>query len=35
MYVPCDFAFESEILSCFNMILPRETREAQDTMKSI
>ena len=35
MYVPSGLALENEILNCSNWILPRESREAQDAMKSI
>ena len=35
MYVPFDFALESEILNCSIWILPRETRETKDAMKCI
>ena len=35
MYVPSDLALENEILNCFKWILPRESREAKDAIKSI
>ena len=35
MYEPSELALESEILNYSNWILPRESREAQDAIKSI
>ena len=35
MYVHSDLALKSEILNCSTWILPRESREAQDALKSI
>ena len=35
MSVTSDLALENEILNCSNWILPRESREDQDAMKSI